>query len=85
MTAPATSQVLRFCYFGNGRGSWADRAAMLSVWTLTLVILSFNACFRLLFPDGNLLIRGVATAILAAPLPWLFARGKRSLLGGRTA
>lgn len=80
MTAPATSEVLHFCYFGDGRGSWADRAAMICVWILTLVLLFFNASFRLLFPDGNLLIRAVATLILAAPLLWLFARGKRSLL-----
>ena len=85
MTAPTTSEILRFCFFGDGRGSWADRVAMISVWSLTLVLLLFNAFFRLLLPDGNLLIRAVATLILGAPLLWLFARGKRVLLDRRPA
>ena len=85
MTAPTTSEILRFCFFGDGRASLADRVAMLLVWSLALVILFFNAFFPLLLPDGNLLIRAVATLILAAPLLWLFARGKRVLNGRKPA
>jgi hypothetical protein len=65
--------------------SLADRVAALSVWCLTLAILFFNTFFRLLLEDGNLLIRGVGTLILAAPLLGLYARGKRSVLARRTA
>jgi hypothetical protein len=85
MAAPGTWEVLRFCFFGDGRSSAADRVAALSVWCLTLAILFFNAFFRLLLEDGNLLIRGGSTLILSAPLLWLYARGKRSLLARRTA
>jgi hypothetical protein len=45
----------------------------------------FNAFFPLLLPDGNLLLRGVGTLILAAPLMWLYARAKRAVLARRTA
>ena len=58
------------------------RRRSLSAWCLTLTILFFNAFFGLLLPDGNLLIRGVATLILSAPLLWLYARAKRSVLPG---
>ena len=47
-------------------------------------MLVFNAFFGLLLKDGNLLIRGVGTLILAAPLLYLYARAKRSVLGRRT-
>jgi hypothetical protein len=45
----------------------------------------FNAFFGLLLPDGNLLLRGVGTLILSAPLLWLYARAKRSVLNRRAA
>jgi len=80
MAAPGTGDVLRVCFFADARSSLVDRVAVLSAWCLTLVILLFNASFPLLFEDGNLLIRGVCTLILAAPLLALYARGKRSLL-----
>ena len=80
MAAPGTGRILRFCFFGDGRSSLADRVAVLAAWCLTLAVLFFNAFFRLLFEDGNLLIRGVPTLILGAPLLWLYARGKRSVL-----
>ncbi len=76
-------EVLRFCFFGDGRRSPADRVAALCVWCLTLAVLFFNAFFGLLFEDGNLLIRGVCTLVLSAPLLWLYARGKRSVLARR--
>lgn len=81
VAAPDTWQVLRFCFFGRGRSSLADRAAIFAAWCLTLAILFFNAFFPLLFEDGNLFIRGVGTLIPSAPLVWLYARGKRSLSG----
>ena len=77
MAAPGTREVLRFCFFGDGQSSLADRAAILAVWCVTLAVLFFNACFGLLFEDGNLLIRAVCTLVLSAPLLWLYARGKR--------
>ena len=79
MAAPGIWEVLRFCFFGDGKSSLADQVAILSAWCITLVILFFNAFFPLLLPDGNLLIRGVSTLILAAPLLWLYALGKRSV------
>ena len=82
---PGTWEVLRFCFSGGGRNSLANGAAVLSAWCLTLAILFFNAFFGLLLPDGNLLLRGVGTLILSAPLLWLYARAKRSLLARRTA
>ena len=85
MAPPSTWEVLRFCFFGDGRRSLADRVALLCVWCLTLAILFFNVFFGLLFPDGNLLIRGVCTLILFAPVLLLYARGKRSVLARRTA
>jgi hypothetical protein len=85
MAAPGTWEVLRFCFSGGGRSSLADSVAVLSAWCLTLAILVFNAFFRLLLEDGNLLIRGVATLILSAPLVWLYGRAKRSVLARRTA
>ena len=85
MARPGTWEVLRFCFFGDGRRSLADYVAVLLAWGLTLAILFFNAFFRVLLQDGNLLIRGVGTLILSAPLLWLYARGKRSLLARRTA
>jgi hypothetical protein len=84
MAPPGTWEVLRFCFFGDGRKSLAHHVAVLSMWCLTLAILFFNAFFRLLLKDGNLLIRGVSTLILSAPLLWLYARGKRSVLARRT-
>lgn len=83
MTDPGAREVLRFCYFGDGRSSLADRVAVLSMWCVTLAIVFFNVSFRLLFEDGNLLIRGVATLVLSAPLLWLYARGKRSVIARR--
>src|SRR3954463_16116897 len=85
MVAPGTWEVLRFCFSGGGRTSLADGVAVLCAWGLTLAILVFNAFFGLLLPDGNLLLRGVGTLILSAPLLWLYRRAKRSLLGRRTA
>ena len=85
MAAPGTWEVLRFCFFGEGRSSLADRVAALCVWWLTLGILLFNALFGLLLKDGNLLVRGGGTLMMSAPLLWLYARGKRSLLARRTA
>ena len=85
MAAPGTWEVLRFSFFGDGRSSLANRVAVLSAWCLTLAILVFNAFFRLLLEDGNLLIRGVGTLILSAPLLCLYARAKRSVLSRRTA
>ena len=74
---PGTWEVLRFCFSGGGRTSLADGVAILSVWCLTLAIRVFIAFFRLLLPDGNLLLRGVGTLILSAPLLWLYAQAKR--------
>jgi hypothetical protein len=85
MPAPGTWEVLRFCFSGGGRSSRADGIAVLSAWCLTLAILVFNALFRLLLEDGNLLIRVVGTLILSAPLLWLYGRAKRSVLERRTA
>ena len=82
---PGTWEVLRFCFSGGGRTSRADGVAVLSAWCLTVAILVFNAFFGLLLPDGNLLLRGVGTLILSAPLLWLYARAKRSVLARRTA
>jgi|KBSMisStandDraft_5_1062788.scaffolds.fasta_scaffold3008146_1 hypothetical protein len=84
MASPGTWEVLRFCFSGGGRSSLADGVAVLSAWCLTLAVLFFNAFFGLLFPDGNLLIRGVGTLILSAPLLCLYARAKRSVLKRRT-
>jgi hypothetical protein len=78
MTARGTREVLRFCFFGDGRSSLTDRVAVLCVWCLTLGILMFNGLFGLLLPDGNLLIRAVGTLMLSAPLLWLYARAKRA-------
>jgi hypothetical protein len=85
MAAPSTREVLRFCFFRDGRRSLADRVAVLSAWGLTLAILFFNALFRLLLTDGNLLIRVAGTLIMCAPLLLLYARGKRAVLARRTA
>jgi hypothetical protein len=87
MAAPGTWEVLRFCFFGFGRGrsSLADGVAVLTAWSLTLAILFFNAFFGLLLNDGNLFIRGVGTLILSAPLLCLYARAKRSVLSKRSA
>ena len=84
MAAPGTREVLRFCFSGGGRSSLADGVAVVSAWCLTLAVLVFNAFFGLLLKDGNLLIRGVGTLILAAPLLYLYGRAKRSVLGRRT-
>lgn len=85
MAAPGTWEVLRFCFSGGGRTSLANGVAVLAAWCLTLAIVVFNALFGLLLPDGNLLLRGVGTLILSAPLLCLYARAKRSVLGRRTA
>ena len=84
MAAPGTWEVLRFCFSGGGRSSLADGIAVLSAWCLTLAIIFFNAFFGLLLEDGNLLLRGAGTLILAAPLLWLYARAKRSVVNRRT-
>jgi membrane protein implicated in regulation of membrane protease activity len=83
MAEPGTWEVVRFCYTGGGRSSLANGVATLSAWCLTLAILVFNAFFGLLLEDGNLLLRGVGTLILAVPLLWLYARARRSVLGRR--
>ena len=57
----------------------AGRIAVLAAWGFALAIVLFNATFPLLFEDGNLLIRGVCTLVLAAPLVWLYFRAKRAL------
>ena len=85
MVAPSTWEVLRFCFSGGGRSSLAGGVGVLAAWCLTLAILVFNAFFGLLLPDGNLLLRGAGTLILSAPLLYLYARAKRSVLGRRTA
>jgi hypothetical protein len=81
----ASREVLRFCFFGDSPRSLADRVAVLSAWCLTLAIFFFNAFFRLLLNDGNLLIRVACTAVMSTPLLWLYARGKRAVLSRRTA
>ena len=68
MAAPGTWEVLRFCFSRGGRTSLADGVAVLSAWCLTLAIFFFNALFRLLLTDGNLLIRVASTLIMSAPL-----------------
>ena len=85
MAAPGIWEVLRFCLSGGGHSSLADGVAVLAARCLTLAILAFNAFFGLLLPDGNLLLRGVGTLIISAPLLWLYARAKRSVLARRTA
>ena len=85
MAAPGTREVLRFCFSRGGRSSLADGVAVVSAWCLTLAILVFNAFFGLLMEDRNLLIRGVGTLILSAPLLYLYARAKRSVLDRKTA
>ena len=84
-TATRSWEVLRFCFSGGGRGSLADGLAVLAAWCLTVAILVFNAFFGLLLPDGNLLLRGVGTLILAAPLLGLYARAKRSVVRRRSS
>lgn len=84
MAAPGTWEVLRFCFCGGGHSSLTDGLAVLAAWCLTLAVLVFNAFFGLLLPDGNLLLRGVGTLILYAPLLWLYARAKRSVVARRT-
>jgi hypothetical protein len=79
MAAPTTSEVLRLCYLGDGRGSLASRIAVVAAWCVTLVVLLFNALFPVLMEDGNLLIRAVCTLILSAPLLLLYVRAKRSM------
>jgi len=85
MAAPGTWEVLRFCFSAGRRTSLADGVAVLSAWCLTLAILVFNAFFGLLLPDGNLLLRGVGTLLLSAPLLCLYGRAKRSVLSRRAA
>jgi hypothetical protein len=80
VAAPRIWEVLRFCFSGGARRSLADGLAVLSAWCLTLAILFFNAFFGWLLEDGNLLIRGVGTLILSAPLLGLYVRAKRSML-----
>ena len=79
MVTPRRRDVLRICFFGEGRRSLADRVAVISAWCLTLAILAFNVFFRTLFEDGNLLIRSVCTLILSAPLLGLYTRGRAML------
>jgi len=82
---PSTRDVLRFCYFGDEQRKLVDRAAAFAAWCVTLAVLVFNALFRVLFEDGNLLIRGVCTVVLSLPLALLYARGKRAVLARRAA
>ena len=79
MVTPTRRDVLRICFFGDGRRSLADRVAVFSAWCVTLAVLAFNVFFRTLFEDGNLLIRGVCTLILSAPLLGLYMRGRSKL------
>lgn len=79
MVTPTRRDVLRICFFGDGGRSLADRVAVFSAWCITLAVLAFNAFFRSLFEDGNLLIRGVCTLILSAPLLGLYMRGRSKL------
>ena len=79
MSEPTRRDVLRFCFWGSWNRSLAGRIAVIAAWCLALGILCFNALFGLMFEDANLVIRGVPTLILAAPLVWLYFRGKRSL------
>lgn len=85
MPAPSAREALRVLFFGDGQKSLVDRGAVLAAWCLTLTVLFFNALFRVLFEDGNLLIRAVPTFLLAAPLFWLYARAKRLVLARRAA
>jgi hypothetical protein len=85
MAAPGTWEILRLCFSGGARSSLADGIAVLAAWCLTLALLVFNAFFGLLLPDGNLLLRGVGTLILFAPLLCLYARAKRAVLSRNTA
>jgi len=82
---PTPSQVLRSCYFGDGREALAGRLAVLAAWCLTVAILLLNVFFRIVLDDGNLLIRAVPTLVLAAPLGWIYSRRKRALLERRTS
>jgi hypothetical protein len=84
MARPGISEIFRFCFFGSGRRSVADAVAVSCAWGVTLAILFFNALFGVLLEDGNLLMRGVGTLVLFAPLLGLYARGKRAVLA-RTA
>ena len=79
MVTPTRRDVLRICFFGDGRRSLADRVAVFSAWCLTLAVLAFNVFFRTLFEDGNLLIRSVCTLILSAHLFALYTRGRAML------
>jgi len=85
LVAPSSREVLRFCFLGDARSSLTDRIAAVVAWCLALTVFFFNAFFRLLLEDGNLLIRAVITLILSSPLLWLYARAKRSMLGRRAA
>jgi len=78
--APTRAEILRFCFFGDGRRSPLDRLAVVAAWCVAIAVLSFNASFPLLFSDGNLLIRAVGTLVLSAPMLGLYVRGKRSLM-----
>ncbi len=82
MATPGTREVLRICFFGGPRLSPAGGVAVLAAWCFALAILLFNAFFGLLLPDANLFLRGAGTLILSAPLAWLYARAKRSVLKG---
>jgi hypothetical protein len=85
MATPETWDVVRLCFLGDGRSSLADRIAILAAWCLALAVLLFNAFFGLLFEDGNLLVRGVITLVLSAPLLGLYARGKRAVRAQKAA
>lgn len=79
VAAPRRAEVLRFCFFGEGRRSPFDLVTITGAWCFALAVLFFNALFPLLFSDGNLLIRGVVTLILSAPLLGIYVRGKRAV------
>jgi len=85
MAAARTWEVLRFCFTGGGRRSRTDAVAALCAWLLLLGILAFNLYFGLMLKDGNLLIRGVPTLILLAPLLGLYARARRAVRDRTTA
>lgn len=79
MSALTARDVLRFCFWEAWHRSVVWRVAVLVAWCSALAVLSFNASFRWLFEDGNLLIRGVCTLVLGAPLIGLYVLGRRAL------
>ena len=64
---------LRFCF------SRAGRVAVVAAWFFAIAIVVFNGLFGILFRDGNLVVRGAPTLVLATPLFILYLRAKRLL------